>query len=118
MKITLEILKAVSQRMINEDNQVIWADKDDQIEYNSMKRGFEALIQYFDSPELDSKGISIEWGKDDVRYAEELYKPTANLSPLEIDAVLTHVEYNHNAEIGINWDTIGISIDAIVNRRV
>jgi len=114
--ITIDQIKSIAKDIIDDTEWV--NDSESRAEYMGMKRGIEAVIRHFDNNEPSDGSIFIKWCRDDVRYAEKMYQPTASLSISEIDRVLAHAEDNHNADIGICWDAIRISIEAIVDWRV
>jgi hypothetical protein len=61
---------------------------------------------------------TIIWNAEDVRaVAKDHYDVAINLTDEEIDRILQAMQDNHDATIGINWDTIEYWIDIILNER-
>lgn len=56
--------------------------------------------------------ISITWNQDDVLYVAEQMGLT--LTNEQIMEVLDYVESNHDANLGISWDTIGWAIETVL----
>ena len=54
--------------------------------------------------------ITITWNDDDVRHVASQMKVT--LSDEQIINVLNYVDKNHDATVGITWDTIQWAIEA------
>ena len=59
--------------------------------------------------------INITWTDDDVRTQAE--NDNVVLSKKEISNVLSLMEHDHDATIGINWDTISYCIQRIIEER-
>ena len=59
--------------------------------------------------------ISIVWTDEDVIAQAEDMKIT--LTEYEIEDVLTQMEKNHDASLGINWDVIAYHINEVVKER-
>lgn len=56
---------------------------------------------------MDNNTITVSWHIDDV------LEINPQLTEAQARAVLAHVERNHDAEIGINWDVISAAIEAL-----
>lgn len=56
--------------------------------------------------------ISITWTQDDVLHTANEMGVT--LTDQEVRNVLDHIEYNHDANYGISWDTIQFAIELIL----
>lgn len=55
-------------------------------------------------------GINFNWCVDDVLLIDN------TLTNLQCAKVLLYMKNNHNAEIGINWEVIAITIDELKNQ--
>ena len=65
------------------------------------------------------KYCTIVWMDEDVRTREiELQNPPwPPLTDTEVECVLDYMETNHDANYGINWDTVDDAIKVIVEQR-
>lgn len=59
------------------------------------------------------------WWIDDVKGLTEDFEgnDSVKVTDQEARAVLANVEHNHDAEIGINWDTLRYALDDVIAER-
>jgi hypothetical protein len=59
---------------------------------------------------ISGEAIAITWTGDDVR---SLIQIPSTLTKEEVREVLHEVDRNHDAELGVNWDTLQYYIDLL-----
>ena len=66
----------------------------------------------------ETNSIAIIWEIDDVRRVIEDYKMSINLSDEECLDVLSYIDRKHDAEFGVNWDTIFYTIEYLFEEKL
>ena len=66
----------------------------------------------------ETNSIAIIWEIADVRRVIEDYKMSINLSDEECLDVLRYIDRKHDAEFGVNWDTILYTIEYLSDRNI
>ncbi len=57
------------------------------------------------------ESISLPWNREDVKYiAESWFDEPIKLTEDDIDYVLTQIEANFDASLGISWETIAFYV--------
>ena len=77
---------------------------------NELMNDDDIISQIEDVLQDVDKVISIEWGVEDVRSCSDRWK---NLTDEQCMEVLSAVERNHDANIGINWDVLDTTADIL-----
>jgi len=67
--------------------------------------------------ELCSRGyLRVFWMKDDIKHvAENNFENPIHLTDDQLNDVVTFIENNWDANIGLSWDTIEFSIAYVLN---
>ena len=105
--ITLERIKLIALDIIADDEWV--NDSHSAAEHKGIVSGLNTLIEHLEEVDNSHEKIFITWGVEDVLSLDP------NLTREECLEVLELAEHYHDANYGINWDTLLSYIEDVKN---
>ncbi len=74
------------------------------------------MIKYREDGRIEE--VSLPWSRKDVEYiAKDWFDEPIKLTEDDIDYILTQVELNFDASLGINWETIACYVHEFKEKK-